>query len=118
MFQRKIAKIVKKSKKFAKDTTNIICTSNRKVKKPSKKYVNRNCLLGFLVFWVMFAVFFIFLMTIFPEIFQEDEDNESFFRKGTDSQCAQRILNKISKPLNGTFTGITCTIQGFKIYFI
>ena len=83
MFQRKIAKIVKKSRKFAKDTTNIICTSNQKVKKPKRRYVDKDCLLGFLVFWVMFATFSTFLISMFPEIFQkEEEGNESIFRKG------------------------------------
>ena len=34
------------------------------------------------------------------------------------TQCAERILNKISKPLNETFTGLMCILQGFRICFV
>ena len=35
-----------------------------------------------------------------------------------DTQCAEGILNKIAKPLNETFTGLFCMLQGFRICFI
>ena len=34
------------------------------------------------------------------------------------SQCAERISNKIAKPLNETFTGLMCMLQGFRIFFV
>ena len=33
------------------------------------------------------------------------------------SQYAERILNKIAKPFNETFTGLKCMLQGFRICF-
>ena len=40
------------------------------------------------------------------------------FPKRSFSQCAEWILNKISKPLNETFIGFKCMIQGFRICFV
>ena len=35
------------------------------------------------------------------------------------AQCAERILSKIAKPLNDTFTGLKCIMrQGFRICFV
>ena len=34
------------------------------------------------------------------------------------SQCAEGILNKIAKPLNETFTGLMCMLQGFRMIFV
>ena len=34
------------------------------------------------------------------------------------SQCAEWILDKIAKPLNETFTGLKCMLQGFRICFV
>ena len=34
------------------------------------------------------------------------------------TQCAERILNKIAKPLNETFIGLKFMAQGFRICFV
>ena len=34
------------------------------------------------------------------------------------TQCAERILNEIGKPLNETFTGLMCILQGLRICFV
>ena len=34
------------------------------------------------------------------------------------TQCAERILNEIAKPLNETLTGLMCMLQGFRIFFV
>ena len=34
------------------------------------------------------------------------------------AQCAERMLNEIAKPLNETFTGLMCMLQGFRICFV
>ena len=34
------------------------------------------------------------------------------------TQCAEWISNKIAKPLNETFKGLKCMLQGFGIYFV
>ena len=31
------------------------------------------------------------------------------------SQCAERVLNNIAKPLNDTFTGLVYILKGFRI---
>ena len=33
------------------------------------------------------------------------------------SQCTERISNKIANPLNETFKGLKCMLQGFRICF-
>ena len=39
-------------------------------------------------------------------------------RPKTGAQCAERILNRIVKPLYETFTGLMCKLQGFRICFV
>ena len=43
---------------------------------------------------------------------------ERYIGLDTTTQCAEWILNKIAKPLNETFTGLKCMLQGFRICFV
>ena len=45
----------------------------------------------------------------FKKIFVETADDAT--------QCVERILNKIAKPVNKTYAGLKSTLQRFRIYF-
>ena len=46
------------------------------------------------------------------------EEFYNYFISLIESQCTERILNKITKAINETFVGLKCALQGSKICIV